>query len=192
MPDIPWPHAPSTRLSSRGKCFSPAQPVQRTHHFQSNPPPRITAPTADLRQKAQSEPPMKTWSGFSDHSRFINCSPTEADDASSLGDMLSILHVKKGHRIGAVRKPPRCQSLRIVRDTRLTHFQDADLSRLNYVRQNPVDRGLAPGRQPVLSLVFHGLVCTRGASPSNSRSPSASNSDTNKSSRILSVTNPDW
>ena len=79
---------------------------------------------------------------FSNHYHFIAHSPASADDASSLSDMLSLLHVKTAEWVNKLDAAPGRQVWFNFRETRLTH-QRSYLARLNYVSQNAVKHGLA-------------------------------------------------
>jgi REP-associated tyrosine transposase len=68
-------------------------------------------------------------------------SPPNANDASSLSDMLSVLHVKMSRWINKLDQAPDRQVWFNFRETRLT-YQKSYLARLNYVHQNPVKHGL--------------------------------------------------
>jgi hypothetical protein len=86
---------------------------------------------------------LEAWSVFANHYRVIARSPATKDDASSLSDMLSVLHVKTAEWINTLDKTPGRQIWFNFRDTRLTH-QRSYLARLNYVHQNAVKHGLVP------------------------------------------------
>ena len=80
---------------------------------------------------------------FSNHYHFVGHSPPQAPDASSLSDMLSILHVKTAEWTNRLDRTPGRQVWFNFRETRLTH-QRSYLARLNYVHQNAVKHGLVP------------------------------------------------
>ena len=70
-------------------------------------------------------------------------SPAAAADASSLSDMLSLLHVKTAEWVNKLDQSPSRQVWFNFRETKLTH-QRSYLARLNYVHQNAVKHGLVP------------------------------------------------
>jgi putative transposase len=106
-----------------------------------DPAPGCPAWLADRRKKYDWQ--LEAWAVFSNHYHFIAHSPTQADDASSLSDMLSVLHVKTAEWINKLDKSPGRQVWFNFRETRLTH-QRSYLARLNYVHQNAVKHGLVP------------------------------------------------
>jgi REP-associated tyrosine transposase len=86
---------------------------------------------------------LEAWSVFSNHYHFVAHSPSEGEDASSLSDMLSVLHVKTAEWINRLDQSPRRPVWYNFWDTRLTH-QRSYFARLNYVHQNAVKHGLVP------------------------------------------------
>ena len=92
-PRIPWPHAPTHQLSGRGTYFITASTCQKVHHFRGAT--RLRVLHRGLLTVAKKYGwQLEAWAVFSNHYHFIAHSPAEADDASSLMDMLSVLHVK--------------------------------------------------------------------------------------------------
>ncbi len=86
---------------------------------------------------------LEAWAVFSNHYHFIAHSPANAEDSSSLSDMLSMLHVKTGEWVNKLDKSTGRQVWFNFRETKLTH-QRSYLARLNYVHQNAVKHGLVP------------------------------------------------
>jgi len=86
---------------------------------------------------------LEAWAVFSNHYHFIGHSPAEAPDASNLGDMLSVLHVKTAGWVNKLDQAPARQVWFNFRETRLT-YQKSYLARLSYVHQNPGRHGLVP------------------------------------------------
>jgi putative transposase len=84
---------------------------------------------------------LEAWAVFSNHYHFVAHSPAKAPDASSLGAMLSVLHVKTSGWINKLDKTPGRQCWFNYRETRLT-YEKSYLARLNYVHQNAVKHGL--------------------------------------------------
>ena len=86
---------------------------------------------------------LEAWAVFANHYHFIAHSPARADDATSLSDMLSVLHVKTAEWINKLDKSPGRQVWFNFRETKLSN-QRSYLARLNYVHQNAVKHGLVP------------------------------------------------
>jgi putative transposase len=84
---------------------------------------------------------FEAWSAFSNHYHFVAHSPPHAPDASSLSDMLSVLHAKSAERVNKVDRAPGRRVWFNFRETRLT-YQKSYLARLNYAHQNAVKHGL--------------------------------------------------
>ncbi|HEV2694334.1 MAG TPA: hypothetical protein VG347_15685 [Verrucomicrobiae bacterium] len=139
-PRTPWPHAPSHQLSGRGTYFITSSTYEKTRHFQGAPRLRVLQ-RGLLTVAKEYNWHLEAWAIFSNHYHFVAHSPVEADDASSLNDMLSVLHVKTAGWINKLDKNPGRKVWYNFRETRLTH-QSSYLARLNYVHQNPVNHGL--------------------------------------------------
>jgi putative transposase len=139
---MPWPHAPTHQLSTRGTYFLTAATYLKQHHFRSKQ--RLQVLHRGLLTVAQQFGwRFEAWAVFSNHYHFIGHSPPEAPDASNLADMLSVLHVKTARWLNKLDKTPGRQVWFNFRETRLT-YQRSYLARLNYVHQNPVKHGLVP------------------------------------------------
>jgi len=138
----PWPHAPLHQLSTRGTYFVTASTYLKAHHFRGKQ--RLSVLDRGLLTVAWDfNWQLDAWAVCSNHYHFIAHSPANAPDASNLGDMLSVLHVKTAGWINKVDQAPARQVWFNFRETRLT-FQRSYLARLNYVHQNPVRHGLVP------------------------------------------------
>jgi putative transposase len=141
-PGMPWLHAPLHQLSSRGTYFVTASTYQKAHNFRGAK--RLRVLQRGLLTVAEKFGwQLEAWAMFSNHYHFIAHSPADADDASSLSDMLSILHVKTAEWVNQLDKSPRRQVWLNFRETKLTH-QRSYLARLHYVHQNAVKHGLVP------------------------------------------------
>lgn len=141
-PKTPWPHAPTHQLSERGTYFVTASTLHREHHFRGRE--RLRVLHRGLLTVARDFGwAFEAWAVFSNHYHFVAHSPPDAPDASSLPDMLSVLHVKTAGWINKLDKTPGRQVWFNFRETRLT-YQKSYLARLNYVHQNPVKHGLVP------------------------------------------------
>ena len=139
-PRTPWPHAPTHQLSGRGTYFITAATHEKAHHFRGIA--RLRVLHRGLLTVANNYGwQLEAWAVFSNHYHFIAHSPAHADDASNLGDMLSVLHVKTAAWINKLDRSPGRQVWYNFRETRLAN-QRSYLARLNYVHQNPVKHGL--------------------------------------------------
>ncbi len=139
-PKTPWPHAPVHQLSQRGAYFVTGATYQKAHHFQGSKRLRVLH-RGLLTVAEQFDWRLEAWAVFSNHYHFVAHSPADADDASSLGAMLSLLHAKTARWINKLDGRPGRQVWFNFWDTRLTH-QRSYLARLNYVHQNAVKHKL--------------------------------------------------
>lgn len=138
----PWPHAPAHQLSVRGTYFVTASTYQKEHHFRGAN--RLKVLHRGLLTVAKNfDWQLEAWAVFSNHYHFIAHSSSDAENASSLADMLSLLHVKTAGWVNKLDKAPGRQVWFNFWETRLTH-QRSYLARLNYVHQNAVKHGLVP------------------------------------------------
>jgi len=141
-PRTPWPHAPTHQLSGRGTYFVTASAYQRDPHFRGAK--RLRVLQRGLLTVANDFGwQLEAWAVFANHYHFIGHSPAAQADASSLSDMLSVLHVKTAAWVNRLDKTPARQVWFNFRETRLSH-QQSYLARLNYVHQNAVKHGLVP------------------------------------------------
>ena len=141
-PKTPWPHAPIHQLAERGTYFVTGSTYQKAHRFRGAKRLRVLH-RGLLTVAGQFRWQLETWAVFSNHYHFVAHSPGDAQDASNLSAMLSVLHVKTA---GWVNKPDNAPGRKVwfnFWDTRLTH-QRSYLARLNYVHQNAVKHGLVP------------------------------------------------
>ena len=138
----PWPHAPLHQLSERGTYFVTASTYSKAHHFRGKD--RLAVLHRGLLSVAQDFGwRLEAWAVFSNHYHFIGHPPDSAQDASSLSQMLGVLHTKTSGWINRLDKTPARQVWFNFRETKLT-YQKSYLARLNYVHQNPVKHGLVP------------------------------------------------
>ena len=84
---------------------------------------------------------LEAWAVFSNHYHWIAHSPPAEPDATSLPQMLGILHTKTARWINRLDATPNRPVWHNYWETRLT-YQRSYLARLNYVHQNPVKHGL--------------------------------------------------
>ena len=142
MPEraIPWPHAPTHQLSENGAYFVTAGTYLKAHHFR-------TAQRLDVLQRGlltvtrDFSWELVAWAIFSNHYHFVAHSPANSADASSLPQMLGVLHTRTAEWINLVDNTQGRKVLHNFWDTKLT-YQKSYLARLNYVHQNAVKHGL--------------------------------------------------
>jgi len=92
-PKTPWPHAPTHQLSERGTYFVTASTYLKAHHFRSGE--RLAVLHRGLLTVARDFGwRLEAWAVFSNHYHFVGHSPPDAADASSLSQMLAVLHTK--------------------------------------------------------------------------------------------------
>jgi putative transposase len=141
-PKTPWPHAPVHALSERGTYFVTGATYKKAHHFRGAARLRVLH-RGLLTVAAEFGWQLEAWAVFSNHYHFVAHSPTDAENAASLGMMLRKLHVKTAGWINKLDGQPGRKVWYNFRETRLTH-QKSYLARLSYVHQNAVKHGLAP------------------------------------------------
>jgi putative transposase len=138
----PWPHAPSHQLSAGGTYFVTAGTYLKAHYFHGAD--RLAVLHRGLLTVARDYGwLLEAWAVFSNHYHFVAHSPPDAPDASSLPEMLSMLHVKTAKWVNKLDYRPGRRVWFNFRETRLT-YQKSFLARLNYVHQNAVRHGLVP------------------------------------------------
>jgi len=137
-----WPHAPEHRLSGAGTYFVTGRTYGRHHWFRSRN--RLVVLHRGLLKVSHDFGwSLEAWAVFSNHYHFIGHSPKEKPDATTLRDMLAILHEKTARWVNQLDQSPGRKVWFNYWDTRLTH-QTSYLARLNYVHQNAVKHGLVP------------------------------------------------
>jgi putative transposase len=140
--ETPWPHAPTHQLSQGGTYFLTASTYQREHHFRGAK--RLVVLHRGLLTVARDfDWRLEAWAVFSNHYHFIGHSPAAEPDASSLSQMLGLLHTRTSGWINQLDNTPARKVWFNFHETRLT-YQTSYLARLNYVHQNPVKHGLVP------------------------------------------------
>lgn len=141
-PRTPWPHAPLHQLSERGAYFVTASTYLKAHHFCGVN--RLAVLHRGLLTVARDFGwRLEAWSVFSNHYHFIGHPPDNVPAATSLSQMLGVLHTKTSGWVNKLDKTPARQVWFNYRETRLT-YQKSYLARLNYVHQNPVKHRLVP------------------------------------------------
>jgi putative transposase len=142
MPEapLPWPHAPTHQLSEHGTYIVTAATHLKAHHFRT--PERLSVLQRGLLTVARDFGwELEAWAVFSNHYHFIARSPAAVKDASSLSQMLGVLHTRTASWANRLDRTPGRKVWYNFWDTRLT-FEKSYLARLNYVHQNPVKHGL--------------------------------------------------
>ena len=138
----PWPHAPTHQLSKNGTYFVTAGTYLKAHHFR-------TAPRLDVLQRGlltvacDFSWELEAWAIFSNHYHFVAHSPSGAEGASGLSQMLGVLHTRTAGWINRLDKTPTRKVWHNFWETKLT-YEKSYLARLNYVHQNAVRHGLVP------------------------------------------------
>ena len=138
----PWPHAPVHQLSGRGTYFVTASTYLKAHHCRGAD--RLRVLHRGLLTVAEKfDWKLEAWAVFSNHYHFVGHSPANDANATSLGTMLKMLHVKTAEWLNKLDKKPGRKVWFNLWDTKLTH-QRSYLARLNYVHKNAVKHGLVP------------------------------------------------
>jgi putative transposase len=142
MPEsqIPWPHAPTHRLSEAGTYFVTAATYHKAHHFRGAERLRVLQ-RGLLKLADEFDWQLEAWAVFSNHYHFVGHSPRGLPTAATLAKMLGSLHSKSAAWINRLDGTPGRQVWHNYWDTRLT-YQRSYLARLNYVHQNPCKHGL--------------------------------------------------
>jgi putative transposase len=86
---------------------------------------------------------LDAWAVFSNHYHFVAHSPANQDGASSLSQMLGLLHTKTARWLNRLDAKANRQVWHNFWETKLT-YQKSYLARLNYVHQNAVRHRLVP------------------------------------------------
>jgi putative transposase len=139
-PAMPWPHAPSHHLSDRGTYFVTASTYLKAHHFRT--PQRLDVLHCGLLSLTRDFCwALEAWAVFSNHYHFVAHSPTNSENATSLSQMLGLLHARTAGWINRLEGKPKRKVWHNFWDTKLT-YEKSYLARLNYVHQNAVKHGL--------------------------------------------------
>jgi putative transposase len=117
-----------------------ASTLNRLHHFK-NAKRLAVLNRGLLKVTAEFGWALEAWAVFSNHYHLVAHSPETEESASSLGDMLGLLHEKTAKWINRLDKTPGRQVWFNFRETRLT-YEKSYLARLNYTHQNAVKHGL--------------------------------------------------
>jgi len=140
--EIPWPHAPPHRLVENGTYFVTVGTYLKAHHFKMVQ--RLDVLQRGLLSVAQDFSwNLEAWAIFSNHYHFVANSETDSGDASTLSQMLGVLHTRTANWVNKLDDTPGRKVWHNFWETQLTHH-NSYLARLNYVHQNPVKHGLVP------------------------------------------------
>jgi len=140
--EMPWPHAPTHQLASRGTYFVTASTLHNAHYFRGKE--RLVVPHRGvLKVAAEFGWRLEAWAVFSNHYHFVAQSPEPEDNARSLTRMLSLLHEKTAKWVNRLDHAQGRQVWFNFRETKLT-YEKSYLARLNYTHQNAVKHGLVP------------------------------------------------
>ena len=134
---IPWPHAPTHRLTETGVYMVTAGTYQKMPLFSDTPRLRMLH-TALLTIADRHGWCLEAWTVLANHYHFVADAPT---DAGSLVAFLRELHSRTAVALNKYDDTPGRKVWHNYWETRITH-QPAYLARLNYVHQNAVKHGL--------------------------------------------------
>jgi len=141
-PATTWPHAPTHQLSENGAYFVTAGTYLKAQYFRI--PQRLEVLQRGLLTVARDFSwELEAWAVFSNHYQFVAHSQSDSADATSLSQMLGVLHTRTAGWINRLDKTPGRKVWHNFWDTRLT-YQKSYLARLNYVHQNAVKHRLVP------------------------------------------------
>lgn len=139
---IPWPHAPTHRLSASGTYFVTAGTYLKLHHFRGRD--RLAVLHRGLLTVARNFGwALEAWAVFPNHYHFVGHSPAGEQGAASLPRMLGSLHEKTAKWVNHLDSAAGRKVWHNFRETLLT-YQKSYMARLNYVHRNPVKHGLVP------------------------------------------------
>lgn len=134
---VPWPHAPTHRLTETGAYMITAGTYQKQHFFQDGPRLRmlhdVLLSIADKHTWR-----LEAWSVLPNHYHFIAHAPA---DAATLTVFLRELHSRTAVALNRYDETPGRKIWHNYWDTQLTH-EKSYLARLQYVHQNPVKHGM--------------------------------------------------
>ena len=150
-----WPHAPTHQLSESATYFLTASTYLKQHHFRGRE--RLAVLHRGLLTVAHDfDWQLEAWAVFSNHYHFVAKSPRSEPDASSLSQMLGVLHTKTSGWVNRLDQTPGRKVWHNFRETKLT-YQRSYLARLNYTHQNAGETWFGAGGQSI-SVVLGGMV----------------------------------
>ena len=138
-----WPHAPTHRLAEAGTYIVTAGTYNKQPFFSGEG--RLKALHGGLLKYARKYSwQLEAWAVFPNHYHFIAHSPSGAGDGGeSLSRFLADFHRSASAWINRLDKKSGRKVWHNFWETQLT-FEQSYFSRLNYVHQNAVHRGIVP------------------------------------------------
>src|SRR5262252_6301645 len=92
-PAMPWPHAPTHQLSSRGTYFVTGSTYLKAHYFSTAQ--RLGVLERGLLSVSRDFSwTLDAWAVFSNQYHFVAHSPSNSEDANSLSQMVGVLHTR--------------------------------------------------------------------------------------------------
>jgi putative transposase len=92
-PATPWPHAPTHQLSENGSYFVTAATYLKAHYFRT--PKRLDVLQRGLLTVMRDfRWELEAWAVFLNHYHFVAHCRSDLEDASSLSQMLGVLHTR--------------------------------------------------------------------------------------------------
>lgn len=134
---IPWPHAPTHRLTETGVYMVTAGTYQKALRFSDMPRLRMLH-KALLTIADQHCWRLEAWAVLSNHYHFVAQAPA---DAATLIPFLRELHSRTAIALNKHDNTPGRKVWHNYWETRISH-EPSYLARLNYVHQNAVKHGL--------------------------------------------------
>ena len=134
---VPWPHAPTHRLTETGAYMVTAGTYQKQKIFQDGSRLRMLH-DALLSIADKHTWRLEAWSVLPNHYHFIAHAPA---DAATLTIFLRELHSRTAVALNRYDETPGRKVWHNYWDTQLTH-EKSYLARLQYVHQNPVKHGV--------------------------------------------------
>jgi len=131
---------PNTSTRRDGTYFVTAGTYRKEHYFRT--PQRLDVLHRGLLTVTRDFSwEVEAWAVFSNHYHFIARSPSNSGEATSLSQMLGVLHTGTASWANRLDKTPGRKVWHNFWETKLT-YQKSYFARLNYVHQNPVKHGL--------------------------------------------------
>jgi putative transposase len=129
-------------LSNRGTYFVTASTYLKTHHFYA--PQHLDVLHRGLLGVTRDFSwDLEALAVFSNHYHFVVHSPRASENASSLSQMLALLHARTAKWTNRLDGKPNRKVWHNFWDTKLT-YEKSYLARLHSVHQNAVKHGLVP------------------------------------------------
>jgi putative transposase len=136
---LPWPHAPTHRLTETGIYMVTAGTYKKQLLFDDNRTLKMLH-DALLTIASDQEWRLEAWAVLPNHYHFIAAAPA---DAGTLKALIRELHSRTAVALNRYHAMPERKVWHNYWDTRLTN-EASYLARLNYVHQNPVKHRVVP------------------------------------------------